>query len=312
MTTMMKTKKMNLRVERMNLKTRNNRTDEKAEVTAADDTVLAAAPDLPAALASALTEASAVLVQYDRLHGVLTATHASIPEALASERELTAKLGGAEIAGGDVGSLRSRLVATTSEREAAARQRSAAAEAVLGMEGELARVRAQVATAEATLASGILKEFWARWRAAVDALAAMYSEGLALADALHVRIDTASELRRLLAPAPSPAAAALPAAVAAAASAIQKLDAGITLCGGIRQSKEIESRAWSLSQVRRVPFEVTGTYRTLRSVHCMTDGQQFPAGSLVDASLLGHGFLGRLATARHIVPVELDVAHRAA
>jgi hypothetical protein len=276
-----------------------------------DDVVMTAA--LPPALREAQSEAEAVLEKFDRLSKVLMTTHTAIPEALAMERQLSAELGAGEITGGDVGALRSRLAEVTSGREAGARQRSAAAEGVLDLEAALAGARAQVGQAESTFAATIAGQFMERWRRAVDALAAMYSEGLALADALHVKVDLESALRRALptGPAPTAAAASLPPVVARVADVVQKLDAGIALCGGIRQAKEVESRAWSLAQVRRVPYENPGTYRALRPIHSPTDGLQFPAGTLVDASLLGHGFLGRLATARHIVPVELESAHRA-
>jgi hypothetical protein len=66
---------------------------------------------LPVALAAAIAEAQQVLSKHDKFSSVLTETGLSIPAALASERELTRRLGMAEVAGDAVDALRADLPA---------------------------------------------------------------------------------------------------------------------------------------------------------------------------------------------------------
>jgi hypothetical protein len=292
--------------------TKSNASDERAEVVSPDTAVLAGAPDLPPALAQALSEAGDTLARYDRLKEVLQRTHNTIPEFLRAERDLTAELGKLEIGGGAVGSLRSRLAEVVSQREAAARQRAAACQAVLQMEGELSTARGQMTKAEGALVTRTVSRFLARWKKVADEVVALEGEARALAAALHCRIDTAGELQRLLSAAPT-SSVSLPPVVAEVSGTLARLDTGLALAGAIKQSHTFDERHYQLSLRRNTPAQLDGVYRVRKPFHSGLDGEEFAVGTLVDRDLVGTGNLARLASANFVYPADLDTAgHRAA
>ena len=59
-----------------------------------------------------------------------------------------------------------------------------------------------------------------------------------------------------------------------------------------------------LAELRGQGTEFLGTYRVIKEFTCHQDGQKFPVGSLIDRSLVGDAYLGRLTTSRSIRPLE--------
>ena len=85
---------------------------------------------------------------------------------------------------------------------------------------------------------------------------------------------------------------------------LDKLDAAIRLCGGIRQAGERNRSHARLAEVRvGMVAEQTGVFRVIHPF-TSSDGLLFGVGALVDRSLLGDGTLHRLLTSRYLRPVD--------
>jgi hypothetical protein len=292
-----------------NSKTRNNRTEERPELAPPEGVVMAPVAELPAALAEALTAAAAVMEKCDRFISILAASHREIPAALAEERELSHKIGGLEISGGEAAELRSRLSTVAAERQGHARRRHVACESLLTMETELAGARARLSHAESGFAIAIVGGFRARWAAKLQELAALQREAEQLSAALRTRIDTAVELSAPSGPALS---VSLPGAVMSVGSVLDRLDDSLALCASIAQSAVFDQRHFHLCRARGLPVQVAGVFEVRREFPCASDGMVFRQGELIDSSLVGNGTLHRLLLAHQILPADLNAGHRAA
>lgn len=250
---------------------------------------------LPAELATAVTKADQVLERYGRLYRVLAETHASIPEALANERRLSAELGGVEVGGGNTTSLRQRLTDLAAARAADVRRRGSGAEAILGMEADLISTRKSVETAREVYAAQVVAAFQQR-----------YSEAFAVLQALQVEAAVLSQSLRVQVPTPAPPTAvgttpSIPPAAQRIGATLDRLDAAIALCGGIRASRVHDSRLVRLQENRDSGVgEVTGTFTVLREFTCQFDQLPFKPGDVIDSSLAGPGALRRLLVSRVI------------
>jgi hypothetical protein len=295
----------------MNTNSKNSRSEDRPEVVAAEDGVLAGAPaiELPPTLSKAMAAAEAVLGRFDQFHKVLVTTHAAIPGGLVSERELSAELGAAEVTGNGADQLRSRLRAVSTERESHARQRAAATSAVVALEPELSKARAEVATAEASFALSIAGQFLTRWRQTLAELAILKAEGEALAAALRTRIDLRLEL---VAPSGATPPVTLPPSVSMVTVVLDRLDGALARCGAIRQAKEADLRHYRLAANRGLVGQQVGVYRVLQKFLCSEDGLPFEPGTLIDRTLMTDGGLYRCQLARHVRLASLDTPAGAA
>jgi hypothetical protein len=227
---------------------------------------------LPPELSAAVAEAEAVLKKHDVLATVMTETGSSIPRGLASERELSSRLGAAEITGDGVAELRAQLDAVKERREAAARRRQSASKGLLELEGALTTVRQQVNQGQAAFASGVIQDFQRRWTEACRALAVLRGEAGQLTAALGVPCPTAPpyvasvsaitgapELRPIAFSETLPRAA-LPAPVATLAEVRAKLNEH-SLIGALKQAVQLDAQHHALSRLRAgQQMEMSGTY----------------------------------------------------
>jgi hypothetical protein len=100
---------------------------------------------------------------HDAFATVLVETGASIPASLATERELSSRLGQAEISGAGADELRSQLAGVKERRYGDVRRRQSATEGLLELEAELTKARQQVSEAKAAFASTVVLDFERRW-----------------------------------------------------------------------------------------------------------------------------------------------------
>jgi hypothetical protein len=269
---------------------------------------------LPPALAAAVSETDGVLARYDRLATALTATARSIPESLASERELSSKLGAAEIAGDGADVLRARLTTVTEDRVSAARRRQSASEGLLQMDGELAKARELMGRAQSEFAATMVAEFQTRWSRACRELAILQAESQQLAAALRTQVTcpppyTVSrsaatervEVRLITSAEPVPVS--LPPAVATVSTTLDRLGAAAGLIAALKQAADLNERHHALARIRAgFQVEMGGLYEVVRGFHAL--GSDFAPGALVDRSILCDGMLHRYFLGRAIRPLE--------
>lgn len=266
---------------------------------------------LPPALAAAVAEAENVLKRYDAFAGVMAETHGSIPESLATERQLRRDLGLSEVEGGDVQQLRGRLSAVTGAREQNVRRRQSASEALLTMDNELAGARAAIDSARTEFGAELIRQFDERWREACARLTALRAEALALAGALRCEVATPApfvartnpisggpEIRPVASAEPV-AAANLPAALVTVGTTLDRLDVARGLVGGIKQTRQLEQHHRGVCRGRGTSPVMAGVFTVLKPVTHL--GMTFARGSLVDNSVICDASLQRLLVARFIV-----------
>ena len=176
--------------------------------------------------------AEEALASYDRLAAALHETSVSIPECLAEEAQISRDLGVREVAGGDAAQLRSKLAAVRERRETAVRKRSAASEGLTALESELLQARQDADEARGRLAGAAVRALQVRWNEAVEALARLHGEALALQGVLHAVVSLPAPYRAVLnlqgvptlqftAPVP---AASLPVSMKALTDLIDRID----------------------------------------------------------------------------------------
>lgn len=276
---------------------------------------------LPPALQSAMSAAEATLEKHEKLSAVLAETGRAIPQALAEERRLRSELGAVEVAGGAADGLGRKLQDAAAAREAAARRRASASQALLELGGdELRRVRADLDRARAEYAAAVAADFSRRWDAACRALVMLSAESAALSRTLGRVIETPSPYMvaesvtggrpttRLAVP--GEAVPSLPPGLAALAGTIDRLDAAATLGAGLRQSREIDQRHQALARLQGTPGTMAGVFRASRSFSHL--GVDYPQGTLMDSSLLTSGELHRFWKAKHLELVDAEPGRAAA
>jgi hypothetical protein len=79
---------------------------------------------------------------------------------------------------------------------------------------------------------------------------------------------------------------------------LDELDGAIGFIGGIRESRERESRLLA-SSISAPAFDPRGTFEVVKPFRA-SDGLEFPVGSLIDSSLVPVGHLRRLLVARTV------------
>jgi hypothetical protein len=265
-------------------------------------------------LPAAVPGAEGVLANYDKLAAALHETSVSIPECLAEEAQISRDLGAREVAGGDAAQLRSKLAAIRERRETAVRKRAAASDGVTKLEGELLGVRRDADEARGRLAGAAVRELQRQWTAAVEVLARLHGEALALQGALHAVVSLPAPYRAVLnlqgaptlqfaLPVPS---ASLPVSMKALTALIDRIDIAAALASAIRTSREADARHYRLSLERRAPAAMPAVYAALRPISHW--GATFDAGDLVDSSLINTSTLYRLQVARCIAAADRAAA----
>ena len=266
------------------------------------------------ALPAAVPGAEGVLANYDRLAAALHEAGSAITTALAEESQVTRDLGAREVAGGDAAQLRNKLDAVRARREAAVRRRAAASDGLAKMEGELLDARRDADEARGRLAGAAVRELQERWAAAVETLARLHAEALALQGALHAVVSLPAPYRAVLnlqgAPTlqfalPVPPAS-LPVSMKALTDLIERIDSAAALASAIRTSREADARHYRLSLERRAPAAMPAVYAALRPISHW--GATFDAGDLVDSSLINTSTLYRLQVARCIAAADRAAA----
>ena len=254
------------------------------------------------------------LARFDKLASALHEAGAAITTALAEEAEISRDLGAGAIAGGDVAQPRAKLAVVKERREAAVRVRAAAADGLAKMEPELFDARRDADEARGRLAGAAISELQREWTAAIETLARLHGEALALQNALHTVPSLPAPYRSVLnlqgvptlqfaAPVP---AAALPVSMQSLTELISKLDIAAGLASGIRASREADARHFRLAQERRAPGDMPNVYAALRPISHW--GADFAAGDLVDATVINTATLYRLQVARCITPADRRTA----
>jgi hypothetical protein len=270
---------------------------------------------LPVALESALAAAQNVLAKHDRFAAALAETGGTISGALASERQLSTRLGAAELAGSDdVPALRAQLSAVAAQREAAIRGRHAATQGLADLGEDLRRARAAVEQARARYAASVVSEFHARWSRCSAELVRLHAEGVELSRVLRFTVACAppycaainvvsqrAEVRLIASP--EPVAVDLPPGLQALAAIIGRLDAADGVGAGVRQAAELNVRHHALSRLRAgQQIEMTGVFVVTKPFSIL--GSTFEVGALLDRSILPDGLLHRFWIGRHIRPLE--------
>jgi hypothetical protein len=265
-------------------------------------------------LPAAVPGAEGVLANYDKLAAALHEAGSAITTALAEESQVTRDLGAREVAGGDAAQLRNKLDAVRARREAAVRRRAAASDGLAKMEGELLDARRDADEARGRLAGAAVRELQERWAAAVETLARLHGEALALQGALHAVVSLPAPYRAVLnlqgvptlqftAPVP---AASLPVSMQSLTALIDRIDSAAALASAIRTSREADARHYRLAQERRAPAEMPAVYAALRPISHW--GATFDAGDLIDSSLINTSTLYRLQVARCIAAADRAAA----
>jgi hypothetical protein len=254
-----------------------------------------------------------VLLKAEKLAEALRTTGSAIPALLLQEREVSRKLGVCEIEGGDITQLRARLDAVSAERSAAARKRSSASEALLMLDRELGEVRTELDRARQLYGEGIAAEFGRRWQAACSLLAALRSEAESLGKALGrgvltpppymARVNPITDAPEVQVVASGPIQPPpLPEAVRVAAGIMDRIDAARGLAAAVHQSRQLTAHYFALSRERGLKSELGGLFETVREFEWL--GSKFPAGALLDRTILAEGMLHRFWQGKTIRPVS--------
>ena len=261
---------------------------------------------LPPELSTAIAEAEEVLRKYDPLRYTWKDTAHSIPEALAEERRLYLS---AE-ADAQLGIVRAK-------RLDAARRRTIAAEALVELADELAKARDAVREAQAAFAQSVVAEFSQRWQQACSTLVRLQREAKMLGDILRVTVATpspyvvstnvVSQHPEVHLVADRIAAEAPPAALAPLIEILDRLDSANRLVFALQRGREMNERHHALSRARSgMPSEMSGTFE-VRKAFDLHD-VQYPAGSLVDRTVLTDNDLYRLSLGRNILRADVEAA----
>ena len=192
---------------------------------------------------------------------------------LAEEARLYADLGAAEVGGGDVTQLRSKLDAVRARRETAVRKR-AAAEGLTKLEAELLDARRAADGARSALAGACNQRASQReFAAGVEMMARAYGRGAGasardahtgeLSRAYKAVADLATGQPALqFTAAAASAPAALPPSLQSLTDLISRLDIAAGLAGAIRQAREADARHYRLALERRAPANMPAVYRS--------------------------------------------------
>jgi hypothetical protein len=275
---------------------------------------------LPPALAAAVGEAEIVLARHDKLASVLAETGASISASLAQERELTGRLGQAEITGDGVAALRTELSTIVERRQADVRRRQASASGLLGLGTELARARSEVDKARSEYAGTVVAGFESRWARACQELAVLQAEAQQLTTALRCLVTCQlpfvaalnvvrdrPEVRYTGKPAAPPP---LPAPVATVTGALDRLDSARALVGAVQQSIDQDARHHALARHRTgMADQMTGVFVVTKAFEHL--GSQFLPGALVTRAIVSDGALFRLQLARCVLLDDFNTADAA-
>jgi hypothetical protein len=248
---------------------------------------------------------------------VLSSTGTAIPQALEAERRLRAELGRAEIDGGDADELRRRLDVTTREREAHARRRASAAEALLALGDELRQSRAAAAGELAAVAKAAADDFQMRWSKACGELGALHSEALALAQALRTSVPTrppyfaalsadGTKMQVTYSGSLQVDNVELPREISGITGRLDQIDAALALCAAAAQAKEWDSRYVALARQRGGMPVTSGLFRVIRGFSFL--GVEFPVGTLVNGDVMGSGLIDRYWKGRQLQPLESAAA----
>ena len=265
-------------------------------------------------LPAAVPGAEGVLANYDKLAAALHEAGSAITTALAEESQVTRDLGAREVAGDNVAQLRAKLAGVKERRETAVRKRAAASDGLAKMEGELLDARRDADEARGRLAGAAISELQREWAAAVETLARLCGEALALQGVLHAVVSLPAPYRAVLnlqgvptleftAPVPP---ASLPVSMKALTDLIDRIDSAAALASAIRTSREADARHYRLSLERRAPAAMPAVYAALRPISHW--GADFAAGDLVDATVINTSTLYRLQVARCIAAADRAAA----
>jgi hypothetical protein len=262
----------------------------------------------------ATSKASGGQQEFKRLRECLTATHTEVPQLLQQELDLTRQLGITEVKGGDTTGLQKQLDETRMAYESALRRRHAAADAAIGFESQLRAERARIEKQRRDRVAAVAEDFNQRYSAAFVALQALWSEGeklrqmgavVSMPIPAHVKYSYDGSTH--LEPIRSNVEPALDAETTRLSKQLDQLDADLSLIGGIRQARDVDTRFYALAVRRKEPTQPRGVFRVLQRSYCLLDGLWFEVGALIDAGLVGGGNLMRLIqSVRHVTPVELE------
>jgi hypothetical protein len=258
------------------------------------------------------------LREFTQLREGLSLTHSQIPALLANAASLRRQLGLAEAQGQDAAVLRESLTTTESGREGAARRRSAVLDRIMALEPALMAERAEAEKQQQAHAITAVAEFRRRYDGLVGQLQQMWKQGEALSRALRVPIPMPIPAKVItsvvdgvarLAPIQSNADAApvLDAEAERLAARLDVINAALSLCNAIRQSRLLDQREYRLGIERGMQTGAGGVFVVKQPFLCMLDGLVFEPGMLVDAGLVGLASIARLQKGRKfIMPVELE------
>jgi hypothetical protein len=278
----------------------------------------AEAPRTPDPLALATRETEALLTRFGKLSDILTETGKLIPATLAEEQALGRQLGL-----NDTATARAELQAATSRRTTAARQRAAALEQLLVIEGELVEASTSLGRVRHEYGEGIVREFSQRWAAQCRGLALLRSEAIALGAALNVAVACPPPYRaqpdplylheaRLKAVEPQEPVAPpqLPPAVVALGDLARKLDSARGVCASVKQAVELTKRYFVMARDRGTRSEMGGLFEVVKPFVIL--GSAFERGQLVDRTVMPDGLLERFWVGKHLQPAGIGAVVSAA
>jgi hypothetical protein len=264
-------------------------------------------------LEAALATAEQVLRERDRLRSILSMTHADVPRLLQARIDARAAVAAAEVHGGlDRDEARARLEAIETELVTAGQQRRGAVAALIAQEQELSSALARLEEAKTSYASGILADFNRRYQHALEAFLQVWAEGDMLSRSLRTpvsmqppiqvsnlgregfRVEKSTEVVRALPE--SPIEAKIDPVAEKIGRQLDELTAAITYCKGLadtqsRHRPNLDSN-W--------PFDPAGVFVVRQPFNDPVDQQPYPAGCLIDHTLLDVRQLQRLTAVKRI------------
>jgi hypothetical protein len=251
------------------------------------------------------------LKEFAKLRGILQESHVRIPELLQTELDLGRALGKAEVEGTDSTALRKQLDETRSARDLAQTRRRAACDALVEFEQPLRSERTRIERLRSERVQAVTKDFEARFRTAYEQFQLLWSEGEAL-KAMgaspfmpfpgHVKFsyDGSSHVEVVK----GDVKPSLDPEIERLTQQIERIDANLTVVGGVQQARAIDERSYYIDRQRRAPAPQYDLFRVTRRLHCLIDNSWFEVGTLVNAALLGSGNLKRMES--YLRPAELE------
>jgi hypothetical protein len=259
---------------------------------------------------------SEVLVEFDQIRTILSATHAEIPALLLREHELAHAWSSKD----------DELTRTQAEenhrlKQAAIRRRASSIERIVALEPRLRAERERVAGALDQYAETAITEFSRRYSAVIGQLQSLWEEGRLLAAKVGQDVDMPLPVTMVPGfdgtarpqPVRADVAPQIDPQIVELAGKVNEVDAALRLIASIRHSRRLDADEFELARSRGLPTEIAGTFVVTKPFTCTLDGEQYVVGDLISSDLVGLGHMQRSVRGKGFVrPASLPVSLPAA